>query len=394
MSKSGSRYGRRSNWFKIHCLLSEQQQQRDQLQQKASALSPNSLNLMRHPSYASNLFSRPPCTSPSISSPDSHNSDSSIEIGDKMNSTLSKQNKHALNMQQHQQSLALNKDLFLPLPFSGFPLMPPPGFLPPPTHFLFSNYQNHHFNALYEQNHHFLQQQVQQGLLKTSDVPMTFLSKTSSIEKDENNCDEDDRVKVEQHFENESKRKYSEILLQSQHSLSVNSLLTKVPKKSSSPYPVIKERNEDDDIQMNESDEVLTPPRSPKSPHRAQLENNPIDLSMKSGSSTKSDDINHNYYKSQTNNKSSSDSCLMNVASDSDSNDHKTNSINRKTIHCHDLKDGYNGKHFRGHESEEDDNYRHESASDDRCDEVDEYEGEMKRRKLNVTTPLDLTTKF
>ena len=24
MSKSGSRYGRRSNWFKIHCLLQEQ----------------------------------------------------------------------------------------------------------------------------------------------------------------------------------------------------------------------------------------------------------------------------------------------------------------------------------------------------------------------------------
>lgn len=27
MSKSGSRYGRRSNWFKIHCLLQQQQQQ-------------------------------------------------------------------------------------------------------------------------------------------------------------------------------------------------------------------------------------------------------------------------------------------------------------------------------------------------------------------------------
>lgn len=27
MSKSGSRYGRRSNWFKIHCLIQEQQQQ-------------------------------------------------------------------------------------------------------------------------------------------------------------------------------------------------------------------------------------------------------------------------------------------------------------------------------------------------------------------------------
>lgn len=33
MSKSGSRYGRRSNWFKIHCLLQEQQQQHHQHQQ-------------------------------------------------------------------------------------------------------------------------------------------------------------------------------------------------------------------------------------------------------------------------------------------------------------------------------------------------------------------------
>lgn len=30
MSKSGSRYGRRSNWFKIHCLLQEQQQHQTQ----------------------------------------------------------------------------------------------------------------------------------------------------------------------------------------------------------------------------------------------------------------------------------------------------------------------------------------------------------------------------
>ncbi|XP_034250864.1 nuclear receptor ROR-alpha B-like [Thrips palmi] len=34
MSKSGSRYGRRSNWFKIHCLLQEQQHQHQQHQQQ------------------------------------------------------------------------------------------------------------------------------------------------------------------------------------------------------------------------------------------------------------------------------------------------------------------------------------------------------------------------
>ncbi|XP_055371992.1 protein embryonic gonad-like [Condylostylus longicornis] len=33
MSKSGSRYGRRSNWFKIHCLLQEQQSHHQQQQQ-------------------------------------------------------------------------------------------------------------------------------------------------------------------------------------------------------------------------------------------------------------------------------------------------------------------------------------------------------------------------
>ncbi|XP_055907414.1 protein embryonic gonad [Eupeodes corollae] len=39
MSKSGSRYGRRSNWFKIHCLLQEQQSQH---QQHGSSLANNS----------------------------------------------------------------------------------------------------------------------------------------------------------------------------------------------------------------------------------------------------------------------------------------------------------------------------------------------------------------
>ncbi|XP_067648178.1 zygotic gap protein knirps [Eurosta solidaginis] len=37
MSKGGSRYGRRSNWFKIHCLLQEQQQQAIDAANKAAA---------------------------------------------------------------------------------------------------------------------------------------------------------------------------------------------------------------------------------------------------------------------------------------------------------------------------------------------------------------------
>ncbi|GBP49955.1 Protein embryonic gonad [Eumeta japonica] len=47
MSKSGSRYGRRSNWFKIHCLLQEQQQQHIQQMQTSKSppnFSPSALN--------------------------------------------------------------------------------------------------------------------------------------------------------------------------------------------------------------------------------------------------------------------------------------------------------------------------------------------------------------
>lgn len=56
-----------------------------------------------------------------------------------------------------------------------------------------------------------------------------------------------------------------------------------------------------------ESNWVLTPPL------RIRVDNNPIDLSMKSWSSTKSDDINHNYYlRAKTNNKSPSDIFALN----------------------------------------------------------------------------------
>ncbi|CRK89038.1 CLUMA_CG002674, isoform A [Clunio marinus] len=414
MSKSGSRYGRRSNWFKIHCLLQEQQQAQAAASQngnqKVPALSPNSLNLMRHPSYSSNLFSRPPCSkedlmmmrldeyvkhpatasSPSISSPDSHNSDSSIEIGDKRNSILNKQNKLVPNTQQ--QPLSLNKDLFLPLPFAGFPLMPPPGFLPPPTHFLFSSYHN----AFYEQNHHLLQHQVQQDLLKTSNMHLPFSSANLTSMKEEDDENEKEMIK-EEHEEQMNKRSLSAAtLLESQRK---QLTITKIPKISDSSSLRDGKESEDEDIDMNENDEVLTPPRSPRSPRQQpQVENNPIDLSMKSGSSSKSDDINHNYFKVNTNHKSSSVSFLMNGNSDSDSNDQKTNNINRKEkIHCHDLKDGNNEKHFQiNHGSvsaEEDDGYMNKGIFDDRSDEDEEYERELKRRKLHITTPLDLTTK-
>jgi hypothetical protein len=64
MSKSGSRYGRRSNWFKIHCLLQEQQQhqQQQQYQQKSMSNSaPNSPTMMSKgflPSHFLSTFTR------------------------------------------------------------------------------------------------------------------------------------------------------------------------------------------------------------------------------------------------------------------------------------------------------------------------------------------------
>ncbi|XP_063931049.1 knirps-related protein-like [Zophobas morio] len=108
MSKSGSRYGRRSNWFKIHCLLQEQQQQHQQSvnpiqggmkpsQKTPPPPQPLGLSLLNSP------FSHPliqhinktkeelmllgldeykNSASPSVSSPESHNSDSSVEISD------------------------------------------------------------------------------------------------------------------------------------------------------------------------------------------------------------------------------------------------------------------------------------------------------------------------
>ena len=409
MSKSGSRYGRRSNWFKIHCLLQEQQQAQTANQnemQKASSLSPNSFNLMRHQPYASSLFSRSSCTkeellmlrldeyvkhpvpssSPSVSSPDSHNSDSSIEIGSKR--SLSN-HKHIPNTTQHHNQqqispLALNKDLFLPMQFAGFPLMPPPGFLPP-THFLYSSYHN----ALYEQNQYLMQKQVQQGLLKTSESPLSFSAKSSSGIKNEHN--DDDHKATKDYIDDEkdvdiSKGDFTGSLKESQRKyVSTNSLVTRMIQKTHPSKDMGGETDEYEDIEVNESDEALTPPRSP---NRVEVNNNPIDLSIKSGSSTKSDDLNRNYYETTSNNISPSNSPLINGSLDCD---HKTKSINGKADSCHKRLTN-NAKH--SHLDNEDDNRRSNKMIVDGCDEIDEYEREAKRGKSHSFAPLDLSTKI
>ncbi|KAK9871438.1 hypothetical protein WA026_012813 [Henosepilachna vigintioctopunctata] len=144
MSKSGSRYGRRSNWFKIHCLLQEQQHQHQQQQNNQVSLAISSSVRPRqktpppqHSHYVANLFSAqsfpPPLlpmprtreelmlfgmddykhsASPSVSSPESHNSDSSVELSDARRLPLFH---------------GLIPPSFLPPP--GF-LFPPPGYAP------------------------------------------------------------------------------------------------------------------------------------------------------------------------------------------------------------------------------------------------------------------------
>ncbi|XP_066250228.1 protein embryonic gonad-like isoform X1 [Euwallacea similis] len=80
MSKSGSRYGRRSNWFKIHCLLQQQQQQQQQHHQPPPFMPQNSevsmnlaaaAGLLRPNPYLSSMFRSPglpsvPGTSPAV----------------------------------------------------------------------------------------------------------------------------------------------------------------------------------------------------------------------------------------------------------------------------------------------------------------------------------------
>ncbi|XP_022903643.1 knirps-related protein-like [Onthophagus taurus] len=115
MSKSGSRYGRRSNWFKIHCLLQEQQQQQQQQAQHNESSSMTGVGMkpehrmsppQRQPLPLSLLPGQPFHTSflhlpktkeelmllglddykhaasPSVSPPESHNSDSSVEVNE------------------------------------------------------------------------------------------------------------------------------------------------------------------------------------------------------------------------------------------------------------------------------------------------------------------------
>ncbi|XP_063992881.1 knirps-related protein-like isoform X1 [Diachasmimorpha longicaudata] len=152
MSKSGSRYGRRSNWFKIHCLLQEQQQQQqNQLTaQRHQTNNPMSSSMGLHTTPRSKedsimlgLDDYKNSTSPSISSPESHNSDSSVEVSERRAAYGLHPGFRPLHPHLPPSDLsALGKEMMgLPLGFhlGGMSLIPPT-FLPPPSLAMFSPY--------------------------------------------------------------------------------------------------------------------------------------------------------------------------------------------------------------------------------------------------------------
>ncbi|XP_076684883.1 knirps-related protein [Andrena cerasifolii] len=162
MSKSGSRYGRRSNWFKIHCLMQEQQQQQQQQQHHYQQTLPSQQLAQQQRKPISppigihagqrkddvlmlGLDDYKNSTSPSISSPESHNSDSSVEISERRAAFSGHPGFRPLHshLQPSVAELsALSKEMMsLPLGFhlGGMSLLPP-AFLPPPSLTMFSPY--------------------------------------------------------------------------------------------------------------------------------------------------------------------------------------------------------------------------------------------------------------
>ncbi|XP_055855090.1 knirps-related protein isoform X2 [Episyrphus balteatus] len=393
MSKSGSRYGRRSNWFKIHCLLQEQQQQAAAAAAAAAAhhnshnnnqkgAAPGSVNqhqpsaatslsMLGHPgAYPPGLY--PPRTkeelmmlgltedygkhlaaaqSPSVSSPDSHNSDSSVDVNVRSN-TLLRLGKSPMDMPPH-----LSKDLFLPLPFPGLgsmPVMPPPAFLPP-SHLLFPGYHpalyQHHqgllkpssaSSALEQQQHHLFSNATSPLSTSGSSSTNNRYTPTKSVEKDtisdrgspslflnnNNNNHIGGNNGSKSAAEELTKRFYLDAMLKSQrqqlsstcNTSTTNSTTTvthaTITPNSDSGVMCGNKSSTDDDIDAeieehcDEDDDIndaatdcsenlvvsMTPPRSPTiqtgvttvTAATTDHQDNPIDLSMKTGSSSMS----------------------------------------------------------------------------------------------------------
>lgn len=302
-------------------------------------------------------YSKHPSASPSVSSPDSHNSDSSNEINDRRNALLRQGKLH--------DSPTINKELFLPLPFGGLPLMPPPGFLPP-SHLMFPGFHP----ALYP--HH-------QGLLKPADSPIISSSplannnsrytpnhNTSSANTNSTPVE----TKSPDSF---TKRFYLDAVLESQRC------------PSNETAGSAKEEPEPEEVVPA----TMTPPRSPAAVAGPQ-QDNPIDLSMKTGSSCSSED-----HRTSVSGADSDDEQLVVVTNDRNSPLAKYTNNNSLPNHHHNhLNNNHHHNHHNHQRHQSSSSAGHGSASDsDIEDRETEYEREVKRMKLQGTTPLDLTTK-
>lgn len=247
-----------------------------------------------------------PSASPSVSSPDSHNSDSSVEVGDRRNSML----RHGLPPRESIPPPPFNKELFLPLSFPVLQ-MPPPGFRPSgiPSHLMFPGYHP----SLYAQH---------QGLLKPVLDAQSMMNAShhqhmAAVAAAAASANNNSRF-VPNHNNNktdeQNKRFYLDVVLKKQQGSATEQ--DQLESNNS-----CKDENDDAEIDNEEDLEVsMTPPRSPPltfsnpsttchsvarltqsttppsmtTPHpsvSAHLHQDiPIDLSMKTGSSCGSDD--------------------------------------------------------------------------------------------------------
>ncbi|EGI71043.1 PREDICTED: knirps-related protein-like [Acromyrmex echinatior] len=192
MSKSGSRYGRRSNWFKIHCLLQQQQQQEQQQQleqhqmqqqqplqqrqqhqqqhyQPAILMSHQLSQQQRNPTSSPihgihgnqcrdetlmmNADDYKNSNSPNISSPESHNSDSSVDVSERRAAFVG--GHPGIRPLPHLPPVDLSA-LSLPLgfPLSSMSLLPSP-FIPPPSIAIFPSYA-HVYATSHNATHHLM----------------------------------------------------------------------------------------------------------------------------------------------------------------------------------------------------------------------------------------------
>jgi nuclear receptor subfamily 0 group A len=283
MSKNGSRYGRRSNWFKIHCLLQEQQQQREQQQQNHNhPPQPHDLmflNLMDDYNKSSHNRASLSSSSPSISSPDSHNSDSSVEIGDK---------KKINALHKIPPKIPTASPLNPPLPSqlaSFFQLMPPLG--PLPLHLVGSPFTKlmpppplatsaHNFlppslfsSPFHDSLHHLYAQQ--QSFLSSTNLPSPLANLPNN---NNNNKDSINNNLLHNGKSSEFYQKY---------------YFNKISNGTNGKFNDEQDENENDDVTPSNSPPLKVDVTSPSHSRSASnspiicddIQNNPIDLSMK-----------------------------------------------------------------------------------------------------------------